>query len=397
MTAPHSESADPHRHDGNPFAIAHAINSMDSLERLRRAETDGEEHRHLAAERLYRCYRQLSEHPPMSPTTFHRRLRSDLSHYPILLAAKDLIPSPQELKLLFEQLDAEGHAKSALSAIADHLTCFDPPGPPLTKEQIKAAEVGLTESQRKNRHAEEYIRLGMSIFEFMDLFGTALLTELFIAAHRWPDGKPRCPECGSSRTSLFQYATPDENPDPAVLRASQRGPITGWDCQECDAGFTATTGTIFAHPNLPPADWLYFAYELLGDRNGTYEFDLPHTAGRFHALVVTQEEAETMRDKIRSVLPFAKPHTRQSVSCLDAMKMLAGAKAVAHNATPSPASPERPPPGRPEPSSSAKCAPSTRAETRNRVESHRRLKSKQGALTPPNNVQGETESAQEKQ
>ena len=45
MTAPHSESADTHRHDGNPFAIAHAINSMDSLERLRRAETDGEEHR----------------------------------------------------------------------------------------------------------------------------------------------------------------------------------------------------------------------------------------------------------------------------------------------------------------------------------------------------------------
>ena len=231
----------------------------------------------------------------------------------------------------------------------------------------------------------------------MDLFGTALLTELFIAAHRWPDGKPRCPECGSSKTSLFQYATPDENPDPAVLRASQRGPIIGWDCGDCDAGFTATTGTIFAHPNLPPADWLYFAYELLGDRNGTYEFDLPHTAGRFHALVVTQEEAETMRDKIRSVLPFAKPHTRQSVSCLDAMKMLAGAKAVAHNATPWPASPERPPPGRPEPSSSAKCAPSTRAETRNRVESHRRLKSKQGALTLPNNVQGETESAQEKQ
>ena len=174
----------------------------------------------------------------------------------------------------------------------------------------------------------------MSIFEFMDLFGTALLTELFIAAHRWPDGKPRCPECGSSKTSLFQYATPDENPDPAVLRASQRGPIIGWDCQECDAGFTATTGTTFSHPNLPPADWLYFAYELLGDRNGTYEFDLPHTASRFHGLVVTQEEAETMRDKIRSVLPFAKPHTWQSVSYLDAMKMLADANAVAHIAAP---------------------------------------------------------------
>ena len=334
MTAPHSQSADTHRHDGNPFAIAHAINSMDNLERLRRAETDGDEHRHLSAERLYRCYRQLSEHTPMSPTTFHRRLRSDLSHYPILLAAEDLIPSPQELKVLFEQLDAEGHAKPALSAIADRLTCFDSPAPTLTKEQIKAAEAGITQSQRKNRHAEDYSRLSMSIFEFMDLFGTALLTELFIAAHRWPDGKPRCPECNSSKTSLFQYPTPDENPDTTVLRASQRGPIIGWDCDDCDAGFTATTGTIFAHPNLPPANWLYFAYELLVDRNGTYEFDLPHTAGRFHGLVVTQEEAETMRDKIRSVLPFAKPRTRQTVSCLDAMKMLASAKAVAHNATP---------------------------------------------------------------
>ena len=334
MTAPHSESADPHRHDGNPFAIAHAINSMDSLERLQRAETDREEHRHLAAERLYRCYRHLNEHNPMSPAAFHRRLRSELSHYPILLAAKDLIPSPQELKLLFEQLDAEGHAQSALSAIAGRLTYFDPPAAPLTTEQIKAAEVGLTESQRKNRRAKEYIRLGMSIFEFMYLFGTAFLTELFIAAHRWPDGKPRCPKCGSSKTSLFQYATPDEDPDSAVLRASQRGPIIGWNCDDCDVEFTTTTGTIFAHPNLPPADWLHFAYELVGDRNGTYEYDLPHTAGRFHGLLVTQEEAETMRDKIRSVLPFAKRHTRQSVSCLDAMKMLAGAKAVAHNATP---------------------------------------------------------------
>ena len=270
----------------------------------------------------------------MSPATFHRRLHDDLRHYSILLAAEDLIPSPQELKLFFEQLDAEDHAKPALSAIAGRLTCFDPPAPALTKEQIKATDAGITQSQRKNRHAEEYIRLSMSIFEFMDLFGNALLTELFIAAHRWPDGKPRCPECGSSKTSLFQYATPDENPDPTVLRASQRGPIIGWDCGDCDAGFTATTGTIFPHPNLPPADWLYFAYELLGDRNGTCEFDLPNTAGRFHGMVVTQEEAETMRDNIRSVLPFAKPRTRQTISCLDAMKMLASAKAVAHIAAP---------------------------------------------------------------
>ena len=51
-------------------------------------------------------------------------------------------------------------------------------------------------------------------------------------------------------------------------------------------------------------------------------------------MVVTQEEAETMRDNIRSVLPFAKPRTRQSGSCLDAMKMLADANAVAHIAAP---------------------------------------------------------------
>ncbi|MCY4557962.1 MAG: hypothetical protein OXF79_16675 [Chloroflexi bacterium] len=215
-----------------------------------------------------------------------------------------------------------------MQTIADRLRCFDPPAPALTKELIKATDAGITQSQRKNR------RLSMSIFEFMDLFGTVLLTELFIAAHRWPDGKPRCPECSSSKTPLFQYATPDENPDPAVLRAGRRGPIIGWDCDDCDAGFTATAGTIFAHPNLPPADWLYFAYELLVDRNGTYEFDLPHTAVRFHGTVVTQEEAETMRDKIRSVLPFAKPRTRQTVSCLDAMKMLSGAQAVAHIAAP---------------------------------------------------------------
>ena len=217
MTARCSQHTDRHRHDGNAFAIAHAINSMDNPERLRLAETDPEEQQRLAAERLYRCYRQLNDHTPISTATFHRRLRGDLSHYPVLLAAEDLVPSAYRLQRLFYEFDAAGHAQTALDAIADRLHCFDPPAPPLTRDQIKAAEAGLTQSQRKNRHAEEYMRLGMSVFEFMDLFGTALLTELFIAAHRWPNGEPNCPNCGSSRTSLFEYRTPEENPDPGKL------------------------------------------------------------------------------------------------------------------------------------------------------------------------------------
>ena len=43
-----------------------------------------------------------------------------------------------------------------------------------------------------------------------------------------------------------------------------------------------------------------------------------------------------MRDKIRSVLPFAKPYTRQTVHGRDAMKMLAGAKAANRSAASSP-------------------------------------------------------------
>ena len=69
--------ASTHRHDHNPFAIAHAINS------IRRPTTPRETHATeleatiLTAQRLHCLYQHLRHCQPMSPAQFHSRLTGD--------------------------------------------------------------------------------------------------------------------------------------------------------------------------------------------------------------------------------------------------------------------------------------------------------------------------------
>ena len=322
MTQNHVSIFDAHRHDHNPFAIAHTIYSQFPSRESRQYSAPDESTEQLAIKRLYHCYAHLSQNSPMTPKQFINRLNQDLAHYQVLLHTLDCQTPPSKLEQLFRINDADGHLDATQQSVTHRLNYFDPPKTPPTPQQIKQDNAGLTTNQRNSRRNRNTTKLMMGIIEFSEVFGTPLLTELFIAAHRWPDGKPVCPHCGDTNGVVFQLNPPDTQPPPHFLPWARSGPIIGWDCKSCQQQFTATTGTLFTNPAFPPATWLHFAYEMIIERGGAYEPYLTTAAGAYHAIVVTQHEAEQMRDLIRSAIPFAKPYTRQTVSARDALKML---------------------------------------------------------------------------
>ena len=55
-----------------------------------------------------------------------------------------------------------------------------------------------------------------------------ILTDLFIAGHRWPDGKPKCPTCRSNKTFGFLFGTHHEDKDLEVPPKYQKLPAIGW-------------------------------------------------------------------------------------------------------------------------------------------------------------------------
>ena len=311
----------------NPYAIAHAINST-HLDHFLREPCSISELKAHAAERLYHCHQHLNAQRPTTPTRFRQRLMNTgdrFNDYTVLLNVVDQVPTTRDLLRYFDERDGQGGAETALQTITDRLSDFDPPAAPPDPEDTTAAQAAMTKNQRNQSYRKERRHLTLGIRPFMALFGNALLTELFIAGHRWPDGRAQCPRCQSRQTSLFQFTYEEEEEHPEVLPTSQAGPAIGWHCAKCDRDFTVTTDTIMAEPNLPCADWLHMAFWMLHDRGGHLTYDIQRTAGSWHGMIVTKRQAETMRDKIHSILPFARPNVRSRIANIDALKMLAAA------------------------------------------------------------------------
>jgi transposase-like protein len=98
----------------------------------------------------------------------------------------------------------------------------------------------------------------------------------FMVNLRWPDGKVKCPECGSEKVCYLSknrvwkcYAT---HPKPR---------------------FTLKTGTIFEDSPIPLEKWLPAVWMLLNDKNGISSWEL------HRALGVTQKTAWFMLHRIR--------------------------------------------------------------------------------------------------
>jgi hypothetical protein len=86
---------------------------------------------------------------------------------------------------------------------------------------------------------------GLSMREFMSLYGTEALCEAALIARRWPQGFV-CPRCGccEARTSF--------------VRQERRY----WQCAGCQHQCSATSGTIFEASKLPLTIW-FLAMQLL--------------------------------------------------------------------------------------------------------------------------------------
>jgi transposase-like protein len=98
----------------------------------------------------------------------------------------------------------------------------------------------------------------------------------FMVDLRWPDGKVKCPECGSEKLCYL---------------AKNRV----WKCYATHPKprFTLKTGTIFEDSPIPLEKWLPAVWMILNDKNGISSWEL------HRALGVTQKTAWFMLHRIR--------------------------------------------------------------------------------------------------
>ena len=98
----------------------------------------------------------------------------------------------------------------------------------------------------------------------------------FMVNLRWPDGKVKCPECGSEKVCYL---------------AKNRV----WKCYATHPKprFTLKTGTIFEDSPIPLEKWLPAVWMILNDKNGISSWELHRAIG------VTQKTAWFMLHRIR--------------------------------------------------------------------------------------------------
>lgn len=101
----------------------------------------------------------------------------------------------------------------------------------------------------------------------------------FMIQLRWPDGKPKCPECGSEKVTWL--ATPRV-----------------WKCYGVHPKprFSLKTGTIFEDSPIALEKWLVAAWLIVGCKNGISSYELHRGLG------VTQKTAWFMNHRIRLAL-----------------------------------------------------------------------------------------------
>lgn len=98
-----------------------------------------------------------------------------------------------------------------------------------------------------------------------------------VAAMRWPDGKPTCPNCGEQ--------------DHYWLATQWR-----WKCKACKKQFSVKVGTVFEDSPLSLDKWLIALWMLVNCKNGISSYEVASTIG------VTQKSAWFMLQRLRKAL-----------------------------------------------------------------------------------------------
>ena len=98
-----------------------------------------------------------------------------------------------------------------------------------------------------------------------------------VAAMKWLDGEPRCPDCNSKK--------------PYYLKTQKR-----WKCRNCSRQFSVKVGTIFEDSPVSLTKWLPAMWLLANCKNGVSSWEI------HRALGVTQKTAWFMLQRIRLAL-----------------------------------------------------------------------------------------------
>ncbi len=113
-----------------------------------------------------------------------------------------------------------------------------------------------------------------TLLEAIQYFSDEQVCIDLVAAMKWPDGKPTCPNC------LAQ--------EPYYLATQRR-----WKCRECYKQFSVKVNTIFEDSPISLQKWLPAMWLLANCKNGISSWEL------HRALGVTQKTAWFMLQRIR--------------------------------------------------------------------------------------------------
>jgi len=98
----------------------------------------------------------------------------------------------------------------------------------------------------------------------------------FMIAVRWPDGKVRCPQCGSEKVTYLKNAR--------VYRCYEKHPLQK---------FSLKVGTVFEDSPIPLEKWLPAVWLLVNCKNGISSYEIGRDLG------ITQKSAWFMMHRIR--------------------------------------------------------------------------------------------------
>jgi transposase-like protein len=105
-------------------------------------------------------------------------------------------------------------------------------------------------------------------------FSDDLLCVQFVAALRWPDGVPVCPNCNNNTTSFL------------TTRKI-------WKCKACKKQFSVKVGTIFEDSPISLGQWLTAIWLIANAKNGISSYEIHRAIG------VTQKSAWFLLHRIR--------------------------------------------------------------------------------------------------
>lgn len=119
---------------------------------------------------------------------------------------------------------------------------------------------------------------GLSMLEFMELYGTQEQCEAAICASRWPDGFA-CPRCGCRHHSSFRHET-----------------RLYFQCSACRYQCSVLSGSIFESTKLPLVRWFLAMHLLTQAKNAVSALELMRHLG------VSYRSAWLMKHKLMEVM-----------------------------------------------------------------------------------------------